>query len=205
MPIPSVLRKAAAILACALLAACAAAPAPTNVTTWRDPAFDGPPFRKVFVVGLSAQSLVDQRGFEDAMVAALQSAGVVAVPGWQYVPTDRVPDEATMRAAVARSGADGALLVRMSDVQTESTRAYSTGSVAQAGPNLYVGWYQPGLVSDNYQAATIFTTLFDVATARAVWTYNPPTYSALSLSQGVPAFANDVVGRLQAGGLIATR
>ena len=205
MPNFSVPRRVAAILACTFLAACAAAPSPTNVTTWRDPGFSGPPFRKIFVVGLSAQSLVDQRGFEDAMVAALQSAGVVAVPGWQYVPTDRVPDEATMRAAVARSGADGALLVRMSDVQTESTLAYSPGTVAQAGPNLYVGWYAPGVVSESYQAATIFTTLFDVATARAVWTYNPPAYSALSLSQDVPAFANDVVGRLQAGGLIATR
>ncbi len=205
MPNFSVPRRVAAILACTFLAACAAAPSPTNVTTWRDPGFSGPPFRKIFVVGLSAQSLVDQRGFEDAMVAALQSAGVVAVPGWQFVPTDRVPDEATMRAAVARSGADGALLVRMSDVQTESTLAYSPGTVAQAGPNLYVGWYAPGVVSESYQAATIFTTLFDVATARAVWTYNPPAYSALSLSQDVPAFANDVVGRLQAGGLIATR
>lgn len=199
------LRRSIATLACALLAACAAAPSPTNVTTWRDPGFSGPPFRKVFVVGLSAQSLVDQRGFENAMVATLQSAGVVAVPGWQFVPTDRVPDEATMRAAVARSGADGALLVRMSDVQTESTLAYSAGTVAQAGPNLYVGWYAPGVVSENYQAANIFTTLFDVATARPVWTYNPVTYSPLSLSQGVPAFANDVVGRLQADGLIATR
>jgi hypothetical protein len=205
LPNFSVPRRVAAILACTFLAACAAAPSPTNVTTWRDPGFSGPPFRKIFVVGLSAQSLVDQRGFEDAMVAALQSAGVVAVPGWQFVPTDRVPDEATMRAAVARSGADGALLVRMSDVQTESTLAYSPGTVAQAGPNLYVGWYAPGVVSESYQAATIFTTLFDVATARAVWTYNPPAYSALSLSQDVPAFANDVVGRLQAGGLIATR
>lgn len=199
------LRRSIATLACAFLAACAAAPSPTNVTTWRDPGFSGPPFRKVFVVGLSAQSLVDQRGFENAMVATLQSAGVVAVPGWQFVPTDRVPDEATMRAAVARSGADGALLVRMSDVQTESTLAYSAGTVAQAGPNLYVGWYAPGVVSENYQAANIFTTLFDVATARPVWTYNPVTYSPLSLSQGVPAFANDVVGRLQADGLIATR
>lgn len=199
------LRRSIAALACAFLVACAAAPSPTNVTTWRDPGFSGPPFRKVFVVGLSAQNLVDQRGFENAMVAALQSAGVVAMPGWQFVPTDRVPDEATMRAAVARSGADSALLVRMSDVETESTLAYSAGTVAQAGPNLYVGWYAPGVVSENYQAANIFTTLFDVATARPVWTYNPVAYSPLSLSQGVPAFANDVVGRLQADGLIATR
>jgi hypothetical protein len=188
-----------------VLAACAAAPAPTNVTTWRDPTFAGRPFTKIFVVGLSSQSLVDQRGFENAMVDALRSAGVDAVPGWQFVPTDRVPDQATMRSAVAASGADGALLVRMSVPQTETALAYSPGTVEQAGPGLYVGWYDPGVTTQSYQAATVFTTLFDVATAKTVWTYNPPAYGPMSLQQDVPAFAADVVARLQADRLLSTR
>ncbi len=205
MHLTSATRNTAAAVACAALVACAAAPAPTNETTWRDPSFAGPSFRKIFVVGLSSQSLVDQRGFENAMVAALQNAGVDAVPGWQFVPTDRVPDQATMRSAVANSGADAALLVRMSVPRTESTLAYSPGTVEQAGPNLYVGWYDPGVTSESYQAATVYTTLFDVATARPVWTYNPPTYGPMSLQQDVPAFAADVVARLQANRLLAYR
>jgi len=199
---PPAARHALAVFACAVLAACAAAPAPTNVSTWRDPAYKGPPFRKVFVVGLSSQSLVDQRGFENAMVAALQNAGVTAFAGWQFVPTDRVPDPATMRAAIARSGADAALLVRMGVPQTESELANSPGMVSEAAPGLYVGWYQPGVAEQDYQAATIYTTLFSVATERPVWTYNPPTYAPLTLQQGVPAFAADVVGRLQAALLL---
>ena len=35
------------------------------------------------------------------MVSTLTSAGTEAVPGWQFVPTDRTPDPSTMRAAVA--------------------------------------------------------------------------------------------------------
>jgi hypothetical protein len=203
--IPFATRNTLAAVACAALAACAAAPAPTNVTTWRDPSFAGPPFRKIFVVGLSSQSLVDQRGFENVMVAALGNAGVDATPGWQFVPTDRVPDQDTMRSAIVRSGADAALLVRISVPQTETALAYVPGTVEQAAPGLYVGWYDPGVVTENYQAATVYTTLFDVATARPVWTYNPPTYGPMSLQQDVPALAADVIARLQADRLLAPR
>lgn len=205
MHIPIAWRHMVAAIATTALAACATVPAPTNVTTWRDPSFAGPAFRKLFVVGLGSQSLVDQRGFENAMVAALQAAGVDAVPGWQFVPTDRVPDQATMQSAVARSGADAALLVRMSDPSTQTTLAYTPGTLAPFGAGLYAGWYDPGVTTVSYQAATVYTTLFDVATATAVWTYNPPAYGPMSLQQDVPAFAADVVARLQSERLLATR
>jgi hypothetical protein len=97
------LRALVLVAVAILITACASAPGPQATTSWRDPDFRGPPFRKIFVIGLSAQSLTDQRGFENLMVSALTSAGVEAVPGWQFVPTDRTPDQATMRAAVAQS------------------------------------------------------------------------------------------------------
>src|SRR5262249_54041695 len=150
------------LVAIAMLMGCSAAPSPTNTTAWRDPDFKGPRFSKIFVIGLSAQSLTDQRGFEDAMVTALQSIGVSAVPGWRYVPTDRTPDQATMRAAVLQSGADATLLVRLSAPQTEGTVGVGTvGGASEVAPNMYVGWYEPGIVSTSYQAATIYTALFD--------------------------------------------
>jgi hypothetical protein len=192
------------LVAAVLIAGCAAAPSPLNTTTWRDPDFKGPPFKKIFVVGLSAQSLTDQRGFENLMVSTLQGAGVVAVPGWQYVPTDRTPDQATMRAAVAQSGADATLLVRLSGFTTEGSVGYgAVGGVATVGPNMYVGWYEPAIVSESYQAATIYTTLFDVKTARPVWTYNPATYNPATLQQDAPRFANDVAGLLRSSGFLA--
>ena len=187
------------------MAACAAAPSPVTTTAWRDPDFKGPSFRKIFVVGLSAQSLADQRGFENLLVSTLQNAGVAAVPGWQFVPTDRTPDQATMRAAIAQSGADAALLVRLSGFTTETTVGVSSGGVVPVGSNMYVGWYEPSLVTSNYQAATIYTTLFDVKTARAVWTFNPPTYNPSTLQEDAPRFASDVTGLLLSSGLLANR
>ena len=192
------------LVAAVLIAGCAAAPSPVNTTAWRDPDYKGPPFKKIFVVGLSAQSLTDQRGFENLMVSTLQGAGVVAVPGWQYVPTDRTPDQATMRAAIAQSGADAALLVRLSGFTTEGSVGVGVvGGVAPVGSNMYVGWYEPGIVSQSYQAATIYTTLFDVKTAKPVWTYNPATYNPATLQQDAPSYANDVAGLLRSSGLLA--
>jgi hypothetical protein len=199
------LRALSRLVAVVLIAGCAAAPSPLNTTTWRDPDFKGPPFKKIFVVGLSAHSLTDQRGFENLMVSTLQGAGVAAVPGWQYVPTDRTPDQATMRAAVAQSGADAALLVRMSGFTTETSVGYGAGGVAPVGSNMYVGWYEPGIVTSSYQAATIYTTLFDVKTARPVWTFNPPTYNPATLQHDASGYANEVAGLLRANGFIAER
>lgn len=186
-----------------LVVGCAAVPSPNTTTTWKDPNFRGPPFRKVFVVGLSAQSLRDQRGFEDLMVSTLQRSGVGAVPGWQFVPTDRTPDQATIRAAVQRSGADSVLLVRISPVTTQGALTYGmVGGSAPAGPDMTVGWYEPGLVSTTWQAATIYTTLFDVKTAQPVWTFNPPTYSPATIEQDAPRFASDLTGLLLSNGLV---
>jgi hypothetical protein len=194
------------LAAVALLIGCAAAPSPTNTTTWKDPNFTGPPFKKVFVVGLSAQSLRDQRGFENLMVSTLQQAGVSAVPGWQFVPTDRTPDQATIRAAVQRSGADAVLLVRISPVTTEGSVGYGmVGGQAAVSPDMTVGWYEPGIVQTTYQAATIYTTLFDVRTAKPVWTFNPPTYSPSTVEQDAPRYANDVTSMLLSNGLIGGR
>jgi hypothetical protein len=199
------LRNTLTLAAALLIVGCAAAPSPVQTTTWRDPNYSGPSFKKIFVVGLSAQSLKDQRGFENLMVSTLQGAGVEAVPGWQYVPTDRTPDQATIRAAVARSGADATLLVRLSGFTTETQVGYTSGVVVPAGSNMYVGWYEPGIVSQSYQAATIYTTLFDVKTAKPVWTFNPATYNPATLQQDAPRYANDVAGLLRGSGLLAGR
>lgn len=197
------LRTALSLALLPLVVACASAPSPLATTTWADPNYNGPAFKKIFVVGLSTQSLKDQRGFENLIVYTLQGAGVAAVPGWQYLQTDRTPDQASMRAAIVQSGADAALLVRLSGFTTETSVGVASAVEIPAGPNMYVGWYEPGIVTDSYQAATIYTTLFDVKTARPVWTFNPATYNPATLEQNAPQYANDVVRLLRSSGLLA--
>jgi hypothetical protein len=202
-----ILRWLAAAL---LLAGCATTS--NQPTAWLDPAYAGQGFRKIFVVGLSARDLTDQRGFENLMVSALQDAGVLAVPGWQFMPTDRTPDEATIRAAVAQSGADGALLARISDFSAQSALVtasplvgygpgYYGGPYPYGGVGMYGGWYQPTAVVD-YQSATVYTTLFDVQTAKPVWTFNVPTFNPATVRQDMPGYVNQVVNMLRSTRLL---
>jgi len=185
---------------------------PNQPTAWLDPAYTGQGFRKIFVVGLSARDLADQRGFENLMVSALQDAGVLAVPGWQFLPTDHPPDGGTIRAVVAQSGADGVLLARISDFSAQSELAaappvagygpgYYGGAYPYGGAGMYGDWYQPSVAID-YQRATVYTTLFDVQTAKPVWTFNAPTFSPATVRQDMPAYISQVVDMLRSTRLL---
>jgi hypothetical protein len=44
--------------------------------------------------------------------------------------------------------------------------------------------------------------LFDVKTARPVWTFNPATYNPATLEQDAPQYANDITRLLQSSGLV---
>ena len=134
------------------------------------------------------------KGEFDAMVD--QAIAVRALAGAHFI-------EQRHRSFFQQAGADAVLLVRMSGFTTETSVGLSSGVVVPAGSNMYVGWYEPGVVTDSYQAATIYTTLFDVRTARPVWTYNPPDYNPATLQQNAPAYANGVAGMLKSSGLVA--
>jgi hypothetical protein len=192
-----------------LVTGCATSNEPT---VWLDPAYSGPGFRKYFVVGLSARDLTDQRGFEDLMVSKLLDAGVLAVPGWQFMPTNRPPDAATIRAAVAQSGADAVLLARISEFSDQSALVSAPplagygpgvygGPYMYGGPGMYGGWYEPTVEVD-YQRATVYTTLFDVQTAKPVWTFNVPTFTPATVQQDVPGYINQVVDMLRSTRLL---
>jgi len=109
-----------------------------------------------------------------------------------------------MRAAVAGSGADAMLLVRMAPPTTETAYGYVSGVETAVAPNVYVGLYAPGFVSEDYQASNVYVTLFNVANDQQVWTYNPPVFGPGIFQQQAAGFANDVAGRLLSNGLLRT-
>jgi hypothetical protein len=193
------LRTWLCLVAAVLVVGCATSS--NQSATWRDPDYQGPQFTKVFVVAMSATSLADQRSFEDLMVSMLHTTGIVAVPAWQFIPTGRTPDPATIRAAISQSGADAVLLVRPSGITTDNAVPIAQGPVIV---DMYTGWYQSFVLFADVPVGTIYTTLFNARTSRPVWTFNPSTYGQATLRQAAPDFASDVAGRLQSSGLVAT-
>lgn len=193
-------------LGAVLLISGCATPPPQPPKPWLDPGYAGQGFRKYFVVGLSARDLTDQRDFENRMVARLVDAGVLAVPGWQYLPTNRSPDQATILSAVAKSGADAVLLARISDFKTKTDvvavapivvyeQASPVDATVYGGADMYSNWYD-ATVEIDYKKATIYTTLFDVQTAKPVWVLNVPDFDPATLKQDVSGYIDLVVDNL---------
>jgi hypothetical protein len=208
-----ILRPLLSLLSLSLLVACASPPSAQSPPAWRDPNFSGKPFARVFVIGLSSRDLQDRRGFEDQMVQALRSGGTDAVAAWQYLPGNAQADQATIRAAYARSGADSVLLARFMGF---SSQDQVVGTAIVPGPPVggpvglgidndlygtYSSWYGVP-IDQQYQVATIYTTLFDGRTMKQVWTYNPQTFNPSNLRQQTSAYAYDVAAMLQQAGLV---
>lgn len=213
MPKPRPLRLLATIAgALLLLAACAST---TLQNTWADPTFTGGPFRKVFVMGLSARDIATRRVFEDIMVERLQAAGTQAVPAWRYLREDGQVPEPMLEAAVAQSGADAMLMTRLLGIDTRT----SVSTVMVPGPvvgpgfgpgfgpgwwGMYNSWYAVPQVTQ-YQIATAETTLFDAKARRIVWSATSETFNPTSVQREAPGLADAVIGGLKARGLIAAK
>jgi hypothetical protein len=201
------LQSAAAVLGAALLVASCAST--TLQSTWMDPAYAGGPFKKFFVIGLSARDVTSRRVFEDIVVAKLQAAGAQAVPAWQSFRDEGQASEVAMDAAVAQSGADAVLMTRLLGVDTRVNVSPMMVPGPMMGPGFgpgwwggYAGWYAVPQVTQ-YQIATAETTLFEVKTHKIVWSATSETFNPKSVQQEAPGLADTVIKALQARGLIA--
>ncbi|MFO1314462.1 MAG: hypothetical protein U1F58_02570 [Burkholderiales bacterium] len=201
----SVLRLIAALAAATVLAACQT----TSIqSAWFDTSYKGGPFRKIVVVA-SDGTTSDSRVFEDIMVQRLQAAGVQAVPGYTTVPPDARRAEAPFAAAVAATGADGVILVRLVRVDTKT----QVSTMMMPGPMIgpWGGFYGPGFYGGGfyavpdvtqYDVASVETNVYAVATRTLVWAATTQTVNPTTVEKEAPGFADIIVGQLRARGLL---
>ena len=138
------LRSLIVFAALALLAGCQT----TSIqSAWFDSSYKGGPFRKIVVIA-SDGTTADSRVFEDIMVQKLQAAGVNAVPGYTTVPADARRAEAPFSAAVAATGADGVIIIRLIRVDTKTQVSTMMMPGPMVGPwgGYYGGFYGGGLL-----------------------------------------------------------
>jgi hypothetical protein len=90
-------------------------------STWKDPSFAGPPFKKLMVLGISRQA-TPRRVFEDTFVAELVAQGVQAVPGHVHLPQDGPPEREAAVKAVRAAGVDGVIVTRLVARESEVRR-----------------------------------------------------------------------------------
>jgi hypothetical protein len=117
----------AAVLALTLLASCAAS---RLVAQQSNPDYVGKSFKSVMVVAVTSDQMI-RRTYEDRVVALLGKRGVKGIPAYSLLGSRGQVEEAELREAIARSGAEGVLITRVTHVDQSST--YVSGATVTMG------------------------------------------------------------------------
>jgi hypothetical protein len=212
MKLPSLL---AVLMLTALVAGCQS----TSIrSAWFDTNFSGPPMRKVVVVG-SINSVADGRVFEDLFAQRLRAAGVEGIAGYTVIADEARVADAQFASAVANTGAQGLLLVRLLGVDTRtqvSTTMVSGGMGWGTGPwggSSWGGstWGAPRGVMvpvqqvSQYELATVEAKLFDVQTRNLIWAATTTTFNPTSVARETPGFADLIIGQLAGRAIIQAK
>jgi hypothetical protein len=191
-----------------LLAACI--PTTSLRSAWYDSSFKGAPMTRILVVGV-ASNLTDRRVFEDLFAKALNDVGVQGIPGYTFIDDAAMANPEAFDAGVAKSGADGVLLVRLLAVDTRTqvtttmvpARSGSTfGPRGPWGPPWGPAWYQVPDIRQ-FQVANVEATLFETRDHQPIWSATTETLSPSSVAAETPGFAKLIIGQLAARGLIS--
>lgn len=193
-----------AAAAATLLAGCAST---TLRDAWMEPGFAGPAFKRVLVLGVSAD-MTDRRVFEDIMVERVARTGAQAIPAYRFLPDSGKVPEADLDRAVQAAGADALLMsrIRRVDRQTSvSTQMVpARGAMGPWGRGWY-GWYSgwfPVTEVRQYDVAVVETSVFAAAGRSLVWTGTTETFEPRSVARDAPGFADVIVRALVARGLL---
>lgn len=158
----------------------------SNVASYRDPAAgSGNSYDRIIAVAANLP-LEQRQTAESAMVASLAGLGKSGITGMQVMPPTRVNDPESLSRAVGESGADGMVVMWVTD--TEMTQSYvpptvisgglsqTTGTVSRFGsmysldatttytPPVVVGGFTVRKPRANYSAA-----FYDLTTGQQVW------------------------------------
>jgi len=181
-------------------------------SAWYDSSFTGGPLKRILVVGV-ASNMTDRRAFEDLFAKALDDVGVQGIPGYKFIDNPAAASAEAFDAGVAKSGADGLLLVRVLGVDTRtqvSTTMVPVRSTSTFGPRGAWGspawgpvWYASVPDIRQFDVANVEATLFDARDHQPIWSATTETVNPASVTAETPGFARLIIAQLTARRLIA--
>jgi hypothetical protein len=188
------------LLGAAMLAACGTVTKIPNA--WRNPAHEGMPFKKIFVIGVGKND-ANRRLFEDQFAAVLSGHGAVASPSYGALPHSERLSEEQVRGAIEGGGYDGVIVTRLLGVEEKTEyippRTYTV-------PRHYGGYYnyygttwdvvhQPGYF-ETHTIVRLETNLYDVGSGELVWSGQSETFNPDSLEDIIDSATQAVAKRL---------
>jgi len=192
---------AGALLAAALLAACAST---TLRDSWKDPAFAGPPFKQVLVLGVS-KSEASRRVFEDGFVNALHASGTAGASSYTVLPGGGPLTNVQLTDAMAKTGSDSVLATRVLRVKRDVnvTPGYAAPGFYGRG---YGGWYGGAWASapdvNVYDVLTIESTLWNLKADKPVWSATSEVTDPSSVAKATEEIAKVLIAKMKSDGVI---
>jgi hypothetical protein len=173
-------------------------------SAWYDTNYDGGVLKKIVVIA-SDGTTSDSRVFEDIFVQKLSAAGAQGIPGYSTIPPGARGSEGPFAAAVAATGADGVLMIRLLRVDTRT----QVSTVMVPGPmwGPWGGFYGgPGMYPatdvTQFDIATVESNLYQVSTKRLIWAATTETINPTSVAKEAPNFADLLIEQFRARGLL---
>ena len=194
------------LVSAALLAACGTVTKIPNA--WRNPAHEGVPYQKIFVIGVGEND-TNRRLFEDQFAAALAYKGAVASASYGALPHSERLTEAQIRGAIRGGSFDGVVVTRLLGVEEKTEyvppRTYTV-------PRHYGGYYgyygsswdvvhEPGY-TQTHTIVRLETNLYDVGSSELVWSGQSETFNPGSLKDIIDSVTKAVAKRLRKESLI---
>jgi len=202
---PSGVRLIAVVLMGWTLITCSAAN--PVISEWRNPAYSSATFKRILVSAPGFATSI-RRNFEDEFVAQLRAAGIDGLPSYLTLP-DEQPDEASIKQAAQKLGADAALVVRPIQVERKTDYGPSYFPVpwfGYFGPYFGASWYGGGygLPSvSRYNEYTSETTLYDIAKNEVVWSGTLRTIEPDNVQSAIKSYVSAITRALNEKNLLA--
>jgi hypothetical protein len=172
--------------------------------TWRDPTAGPVHFRKTVVAFATTDESL-RRTVEDRLAARVPNS----VQSYRIEPSAKAPDSSAIRQRFADLGFDGAVIMRVADVDTRIDYPYGTywyGRPYGFGSYWGSSWgyaYDPYVNVDRIVA--IETQVYSLPNDRLVWAARSETTNPRSVAKLTDSVIKHVMNALQKDGLIVSR
>lgn len=142
-----------------------------------NPDYVGKPLKSFMVVAVTADEIA-RRTYEDRVVALLGKRGIKGIPSYSAVGKRGKVEEAELRQAITRSGAEGVMITRVIRVERSKTEISGAEVAVGHGWGGFYGYYAGVWTAVSLPAQTVTgpqwtvseTRLFDASNGALVWT-----------------------------------
>lgn len=193
------------IIPCFLAACTTASRSSTVMTdTWKDKTYQGKP-QKIIVI-MVARYPDTRNMFEDRFVGELNNLGNNAFQSYSVIPYEHLRDKELVKSKIKSSDADTVLISRL--VDTKTIESYNPGMIYVVPDPYYDWWGYYAVVFADYgytgdvSVAYIETNLYDVKTAKLIWSGHSKTERTYGEQELITAFIQRIIKKLSSAGLI---